>query len=271
VPVAQKDVIALLFYPKVAFEGILNQAILRKSRRIAESGKDPSRLNRHMVAGDFVCSFPSPASRRTSNRAMQESDFRRLRCINQAFFVAMLTSVATILGDAPPAVFNTLLLEGIEHHNCLSIFTEKSQSPLAEIIRTCLAKSVGEQLAALSSAVVGGEKDATAQVKARQVRKLLSNRCIPSTVCGSRIALVRFVFYAHKVELALAEPEVVQLLLLMETNKNRKISKQECMKFMETEVDRLDKDNSGDLDAKDLKQSKLRVSHPVIWESDPTL
>ena len=60
--------------------------------------------------------------------------------------------------------------------------------------------------------------------------------------------------------LALAEPEVVQLLLLMENNKNGKISKQECMKFMETEVDRLDNDNSGDLDAKDLKQSKLRVS-----------
>ena len=52
----------------------------------------------------------------------------------------------------------------------------------------------------------------------------------------------------------------MHLLLLMETNKNGKISKQECMKFMETEVDRLDKDNSGDLDAKDLKQSKLRVS-----------
>jgi hypothetical protein len=72
-------------------------------------------------------------------------------------------------------------------------------------------------------------------------------------------------------KLALAESEVVQLLLLMETNKNGKISEQECMKFMETEVDRLDRDNSGDLHAKDLKQSKLRVSHPVIWESDPTL
>jgi hypothetical protein len=39
-------------------------------------------------------------------------------------------------------------------------------------------------------------------------------------------------------KLALAEPEVVQLLLLMETNKNGKISKRECMKFMEPEVDR---------------------------------
>jgi hypothetical protein len=61
--------------------------------------------------------------------------------------------------------------------------------------------------------------------------------------------------------LALGEPEVKQLLLLMDTDKNGKISKQEWMKFMEAEFDRLDKDKSGDLDAKDLTQSKLRVSH----------
>jgi hypothetical protein len=30
---------------------------------------------------------------------------------------------------------------------------------------------------------------------------------------------------------------------------------------MEAEFDRLDKDKSGDLDAKDLEQSKVRVSH----------
>jgi hypothetical protein len=53
---------------------------------------------------------------------------------------------------------------------------------------------------------------------------------------------------------------VLQLLLLMDTDKNGKISKQEWMKFMEAEFDRLDKDKSGDLDAKDLQQSKLRVS-----------
>jgi hypothetical protein len=61
--------------------------------------------------------------------------------------------------------------------------------------------------------------------------------------------------------LALGEPEVKQLLLLMDTDKNGKISKQEWMKFMEAEFDRLDKDKSGDLDAKDLAQSRLRVSH----------
>ncbi len=62
-------------------------------------------------------------------------------------------------------------------------------------------------------------------------------------------------------KLALGEPEVKQLLLLMDTDKDGKISKQEWLKFMEAEFDRLDKDKSGDLDAKDLTQSKLRVSH----------
>jgi hypothetical protein len=64
-------------------------------------------------------------------------------------------------------------------------------------------------------------------------------------------------------KLALAEPEVMQLLLLMDTDKSGKISKQEWMKFMEAEFDRLDKDKKGQLDAKELTQSKLRVSHPV--------
>jgi hypothetical protein len=62
-------------------------------------------------------------------------------------------------------------------------------------------------------------------------------------------------------KLALGEAEVKQLLLLIDTDKNGKISKQEWMKFMEAEFDRLDKDKSGDLDANDLKESKLRVSH----------
>jgi hypothetical protein len=62
-------------------------------------------------------------------------------------------------------------------------------------------------------------------------------------------------------KLALGEPEVTQLLLLIDTDKNGKISKQEWIKFMEAEFDRLDKDKKGQLDAKELEQSKLRVSH----------
>ena len=64
-------------------------------------------------------------------------------------------------------------------------------------------------------------------------------------------------------KLALGEPEVKQLLLLMDADKNGKISKEEWMRFMEAEFDRLDKGKKGQLDAKELTQSKLQVSHPV--------
>jgi Ca2+-binding EF-hand superfamily protein len=58
-------------------------------------------------------------------------------------------------------------------------------------------------------------------------------------------------------KLGLGEPEVKQLLLLMDTDKSGKISKQEWIQFMEVEFDRLDKDKKGQLDAKELMQSKL--------------
>lgn len=64
-------------------------------------------------------------------------------------------------------------------------------------------------------------------------------------------------------KLAMGEPEVKQLLLLMDTDQSGKISKEEWMKFMESEFDRLDKDKKGQLDIKELEQSKLRASHPV--------
>jgi uncharacterized protein YneF (UPF0154 family) len=60
--------------------------------------------------------------------------------------------------------------------------------------------------------------------------------------------------------LALGEEQVKQLLLLMDTDENGKISKQEWMKFMEAEFERLDKNKTGELDVKDLKQSKLQAT-----------
>lgn len=62
-------------------------------------------------------------------------------------------------------------------------------------------------------------------------------------------------------KLAIGEDEAKQLLLLIDTEKNGKISKQEWMKFMEAEFDRLDKAKTGYLDVKELMQSKLRVSN----------
>src|SRR5580658_6615789 len=63
---------------------------------------------------------------------------------------------------------------------------------------------------------------------------------------------------------ALGEDDVKQLLALMDTDKNGKISKQEYMKFMEAEFDRLDKDKSGELDAKELTQSQVRASRGAV-------
>jgi Ca2+-binding EF-hand superfamily protein len=62
-------------------------------------------------------------------------------------------------------------------------------------------------------------------------------------------------------KLSLGEDEVKQLLLIMDTDKNGKISKQEWMAFMEAEFDRLDKAKNGQLDVKELAQSRFRVSH----------
>ena len=59
---------------------------------------------------------------------------------------------------------------------------------------------------------------------------------------------------------ALAQEDVRELLLLMDTNQNGKITKQEWMKFMEAEVDPLGSRKTGDLDAKELAKSRLRPS-----------
>jgi hypothetical protein len=61
-------------------------------------------------------------------------------------------------------------------------------------------------------------------------------------------------------KLAIGEDEAKQLLLLVDTNKKGKVSKQEWMKFMEAEFDRLDKAKTRYLDIKEPMQSKLRVS-----------
>jgi hypothetical protein len=63
-------------------------------------------------------------------------------------------------------------------------------------------------------------------------------------------------------KLALAQANAKQLLLLMDTDKNGKISKQEWMNFMSAEFDRLDTDHSGELDPHELLQSNVVVQRP---------
>jgi EF hand domain-containing protein len=61
-------------------------------------------------------------------------------------------------------------------------------------------------------------------------------------------------------KLAIGEDGIRQLLPLMNTDKNGMISKQEFMKFMETEFERLDKNKKGELNVKELTQSALTAS-----------
>lgn len=61
--------------------------------------------------------------------------------------------------------------------------------------------------------------------------------------------------------LKMGEDDVRHLLLLMEANQKGVVSKQEYMKFMEAEFARLDKNNTGELDVRQLTQSNLSASH----------
>jgi Ca2+-binding EF-hand superfamily protein len=64
-------------------------------------------------------------------------------------------------------------------------------------------------------------------------------------------------------KLALCEDEVKKLLLIIEPDKKGKISKQEYMKFMEAEFERLDKDKNGELDVTKLTQSSVTANRCV--------
>jgi Ca2+-binding EF-hand superfamily protein len=61
-------------------------------------------------------------------------------------------------------------------------------------------------------------------------------------------------------KLAIAENEVKQLLPLMDTDKRGMVTRQEFMRFMEAEFERLDKNKQGELNVKELTQSTLTAN-----------
>jgi len=81
---------------------------------------------------------------------------------------------------------------------------------------------------------------------------------------GTAVAQTKAAVPKPQDKLALGEEEVRQLLLLIDTNKNGKISKPEWMKFMEAEFDRLDTNHDGELDVKELTQSQMRVHRAYV-------
>jgi hypothetical protein len=64
-------------------------------------------------------------------------------------------------------------------------------------------------------------------------------------------------------KLAAATDAAKDLLLVMDTDKSGMVSKEEWMKFMEAEFDRLDTDHKGQLDVKELTQSRVRMRPSV--------
>jgi Ca2+-binding EF-hand superfamily protein len=64
---------------------------------------------------------------------------------------------------------------------------------------------------------------------------------------------------SQKDKFSLANQNVKELLLLMDTDKNGKISKREWMNFMEAEFNRLDRDGNGELDLMELRRSGFLI------------
>jgi hypothetical protein len=62
-------------------------------------------------------------------------------------------------------------------------------------------------------------------------------------------------------KVAAGQTDDARLLLLMDTDKNGKISRAEYMAFMAAEFDRLDINHDGELDVKGLEKSQFMVAH----------
>ena len=59
--------------------------------------------------------------------------------------------------------------------------------------------------------------------------------------------------------LTAGEKEAKKLLLLMDKDQSGKVSKQEFMSFMEAEFERLDINRDGELDVKELTDSRVQI------------
>jgi Ca2+-binding EF-hand superfamily protein len=60
-------------------------------------------------------------------------------------------------------------------------------------------------------------------------------------------------------KLVAGEREAKKMLLLMDADKSGKVSRQEFMSFMEAEFERLDINKDGELDVKELTDSRVQV------------
>jgi|HubBroStandDraft_2_1064218.scaffolds.fasta_scaffold1286657_1 hypothetical protein len=76
-----------------------------------------------------------------------------------------------------------------------------------------------------------------------------------------RTAVAREQTAPTKDPVAMGAGAAAELVILMDQDKNGRVSKAEFMNFMAAEFERLDQDKSGELDVQELRQSQLRASH----------
>jgi len=92
---------------------------------------------------------------------------------------------------------------------------------------------------------------------------LVASLCIACLCVGGTLISTSFAQKASVPKqpdtVAIASEKVKELLALMDTDKNGKISKQEWMKFMEVEFDRLDTEKKGEIHPKELLRSTVSV------------
>ena len=92
---------------------------------------------------------------------------------------------------------------------------------------------------------------------------LVESLLIACTCIGGTLASTSFAQKASVPKqpdtFAIASEKCKEILAVMDTDKNGKISKQEWMNFMEKEFDRLDTTKKGEIDPKELTQSVVSV------------
>ncbi len=99
-----------------------------------------------------------------------------------------------------------------------------------------------------------------------EMRSAMTRKRLIAALMGGAFALSCACFAQDKASVhktpdktAIATENARQLLILMDTDKNGKISKQEWMNFMSAEFDRLDADHSGELDPHELLASRVTI------------
>lgn len=102
-------------------------------------------------------------------------------------------------------------------------------------------------------------------------RSLLATTLLTACMCAGGLLLGTSFAQKDSVpkqpnRVAIAREKVKELLAVMDAGKNGKISKQEWMKFMEAEFDRLDAKKKGEIDPKELLKST--VSRTPVRQSD---